>query len=85
MFQDQNVRFGRPFPQSVPAAYLIDHPEEAPCKATCPIGQDVQGYLALVAAGKLDEAHALIRRDGAIVHQRTFDDRNVSLEWRDTG
>jgi hypothetical protein len=23
----------RPFPQSVPAAYLIDHPRAAPCKA----------------------------------------------------
>jgi heterodisulfide reductase subunit A-like polyferredoxin len=52
----------RPFPQSVPASYVIDHPETAPCQATCPIGQDVQGYLALVAGGKLAEAHALIRR-----------------------
>jgi NADPH-dependent glutamate synthase beta subunit-like oxidoreductase len=56
----------RPSPQSVPASYLIDHPERAPCKLTCPIGQDVQGYLALVAVGKLDEAHALIRRTNAL-------------------
>ncbi len=52
----------RPFPQSVPAAFLIDHPQEAPCKLSCPVGQDVQGYLALVAEGKFAEAHALIRR-----------------------
>ena len=56
----------RPFPQSVPACYLIDHPQKAPCKVTCPIGQDVQGYLALVSAGKLPEAHALIRRTSAL-------------------
>ncbi len=56
----------RPFPQSVPASYVIDHPQEAPCKIGCPIGQDVQGYLALVAAGKFTEAHALIRRTNAL-------------------
>jgi heterodisulfide reductase subunit A-like polyferredoxin len=51
----------RPFPQSVPAAFLIDHPNEAPCKLTCPVGQDVPGYLALVTTGKTKEALALIR------------------------
>jgi heterodisulfide reductase subunit A-like polyferredoxin len=56
----------RPFPQSVPAAYLIDHPRPAACKEACPIHQDVQGYLALVAAGKFAEAHALIRRTSAL-------------------
>jgi heterodisulfide reductase subunit A-like polyferredoxin len=56
----------RPFPQSVPAAYLIDHPQTASCKEACPIHQDVQGYLALAAAGKLEEAHALIRRTSAL-------------------
>ena len=56
----------RPFPQSVPAAFLIDHPRTAPCKEACPIEQDVQGYLALVAVGKFREAHALIRRTSAL-------------------
>jgi heterodisulfide reductase subunit A-like polyferredoxin len=56
----------RPFPQSVPAAYLIDHPRTASCKGACPIGQDVQGYLALAATGKFREAHALIRRTSAL-------------------
>jgi len=67
---DSSVKPGRaiyrPFPQSVPAAYLIDHPRTAMCKAACPIEQDVQGYLALVAAGKFSEAHALIRRTSAL-------------------
>ena len=52
----------RNFPEAVPAAFAIDHPQTAPCKMTCPIGQDVQGYLALVREGRLNEAHALIRR-----------------------
>jgi len=56
----------RPFPQSVPAAYLIDHPRTATCKEACPIHQDVQGYLALVATGRFEEAHALIRRTSAL-------------------
>ncbi len=56
----------RNFPQAVPGSFLIDHPETAPCQAACPIGQDVQGYLALTAEGKLDEAHALIRRTSAL-------------------
>ncbi len=56
----------RPFPQSVPACYLIDHSGTPPCKLTCPIGQDVQGYLALIAAGRPEQAHALIRRTSAL-------------------
>jgi NADPH-dependent glutamate synthase beta subunit-like oxidoreductase len=33
----------------------------APCKAVCPIGQDVQGYVALIAEGKFEEALELVR------------------------
>jgi formate dehydrogenase major subunit len=32
-----------------------------PCKQTCPAGVDVQGYVALVALGRLDEAVNLVR------------------------
>ena len=32
-----------------------------PCQYRCPIHQDVRGYIALVAQGRLDEAAALIR------------------------
>jgi len=56
----------RPFPQSVPAAYIIDNQVTAACKQACPIHQDVQGYLVLAAAGKFAEAHALIRRTSAL-------------------
>lgn len=32
-----------------------------PCQYTCPLHQDIRGYTALVAQGRLDEAAALIR------------------------
>ncbi len=51
-----------PFPQAVPNKYVIDKKETPPCKTTCPIHMDVQGYLALIAKGKLKEAYQLIRR-----------------------
>jgi heterodisulfide reductase subunit A len=51
-----------PFPQAVPNKYVIDKRETPPCKTTCPIHMDVQGYLALIANGKFKEAYELIRR-----------------------
>ena len=36
---------------------------KAPCTLTCPSNVDIQGYLGLVANGKLEEAVELIRRD----------------------
>jgi NADH-quinone oxidoreductase subunit F len=35
---------------------------KAPCQHACPIGQDVPGYVALIAAGRFDAALALIRQ-----------------------
>ncbi|MBW2038595.1 MAG: NADH-quinone oxidoreductase subunit NuoF [Deltaproteobacteria bacterium] len=35
---------------------------KAPCQHACPIEQDVPGYLALIAAGRFDDALALIRQ-----------------------
>lgn len=37
-----------------------------PCQYTCPIHQDIRGYIALVAQGRLDEAAALIRQDNPL-------------------
>ena len=51
-----------PFPQAVPNKYVIDKKGTPPCKTTCPIQMDVQGYVALIAKGKLKEAYELIRR-----------------------
>ena len=52
----------RNFPQAVPSAFVIDHPKDADCVLACPIEQDVQGYVTLIAKKKYKEAHELIRR-----------------------
>jgi len=53
----------RLFPQAIPAAFAIDKKGVAPCRAACPAGVNVQGYVALIRAGKYAEALALIRRE----------------------
>jgi len=50
----------RPFPQAIPAAFVIDK-RPSPCKSTCPAHIPVQGYIALIGQGKFDKALALIR------------------------
>jgi len=50
----------RPFPQAVPITYCIDKYDRAPCVQTCPAGTNVQGYIALVKAGRYREAVNLI-------------------------
>lgn len=37
-----------------------------PCQHRCPLHQDIRGYIALVAQGRLDEAADLIRRDNPL-------------------
>jgi NADPH-dependent glutamate synthase beta subunit-like oxidoreductase/NAD-dependent dihydropyrimidine dehydrogenase PreA subunit len=46
--------------KSVPSAYYIDKEGISPCRAECPLGINVQGYVALLAKGKIDKAQALI-------------------------
>jgi heterodisulfide reductase subunit A len=53
----------RPFPQAVPNKFVIEKVGTPPCRATCPAGVNVQGYVALIAAGKYQEALALERDD----------------------
>jgi len=51
----------RPFPQAVPITYCIDPKyDRAPCVQTCPAGTNVQGYVALIKAGRYPEAVKLI-------------------------
>jgi len=47
-------------PQAVPNVFAIDSAGEPPCKVACPIGMNVQGYIALVRKGKFKEAVDLI-------------------------
>ena len=52
----------RPYPQAIPNVFGISKAAgTAPCKSSCPAGVNAQGYVALVAAGKFQEAYALIR------------------------
>lgn len=52
----------RPFPQAIPNAYTIDKRGMAPCRAACPAGVNVQGYVALASQKKYREALELIRQ-----------------------
>lgn len=53
----------RLFPQAIPGAFAIDKRGTPPCRAACPAGVNVQGYVALIGAGKYAEALELIRRE----------------------
>ena len=46
---------------AVPSVFAIEKRGIAPCKAACPAGIHVQGYVALIAQGKFAEALDLIR------------------------
>ena len=52
----------KPFAQAIPNIYVIDKRGTAPCKAACPVGLDIQGYIALISQGKFREAFHLIRQ-----------------------
>jgi NADPH-dependent glutamate synthase beta subunit-like oxidoreductase len=53
----------RPYPQAIPNVFGISKAEGiAPCKASCPAGVNAQGYVALVASGKFEEAYDLVRQ-----------------------
>jgi heterodisulfide reductase subunit A-like polyferredoxin len=52
----------RPYAQAIPNVYGISKAEGmAPCKAACPAGVNAQGYVALIAVGKFDEAYELVK------------------------
>ena len=48
---------------AVPDIFAIEKRGVAPCKATCPGGIHVQGYVALIAEGRFQDALDLIRED----------------------
>jgi heterodisulfide reductase subunit A-like polyferredoxin len=56
----------RPFPQAIPNVFVIDKRGTPQCRAACPAGVNVQGYVALVREGKYKEALELIRRDNPL-------------------
>jgi heterodisulfide reductase subunit A-like polyferredoxin len=56
----------RPYPQAVPNIFTISRRGTSPCQAGCPIHQSAQGYVALIAQGRFDEALQVILRDNPI-------------------
>ncbi|MBW1775530.1 MAG: FAD-dependent oxidoreductase, partial [Deltaproteobacteria bacterium] len=62
---DENLRDRKAayklYPQAMPSAYAIEKRGTAPCKATCPAHVSVQGYIALINAGKYREALELFK------------------------
>ncbi len=54
----------RAYPQAIPNVFAISKaPGRAPCRTACPAGINVQGYVALISAGKFKEAHDLILQE----------------------
>ncbi|HYW41035.1 MAG TPA: FAD-dependent oxidoreductase [Terriglobales bacterium] len=56
----------RPFPQAVPNVFSISRRGTSPCQAACPVHQDGQGYVTLIARRRFDEALQVILRDNAL-------------------
>jgi heterodisulfide reductase subunit A-like polyferredoxin len=54
------------YPQSVPLAYSIDKKDRPPCISACPAHINVQGYVAMIKAGKYKEAIEIIMRDAPL-------------------
>ncbi len=51
------------YPQAIPGAYAIDKRGTSPCRDACPAHTACQGYVALTAEGRFEEALEVIRRD----------------------
>ncbi|HPA45910.1 MAG TPA: NAD(P)-binding protein [bacterium] len=56
----------RVYAQAAPNANVIWKKGRATCSAGCPIDSSVQGYVALIAAGKFKEAADVIRRENPL-------------------
>ena len=52
----------RLYAQAVPNAYLVTKRGTSPCKHTCPADTSAQGYIALIAAGRYEEALEVIKQ-----------------------
>ncbi|MBN1931632.1 MAG: FAD-dependent oxidoreductase [Desulfobacterales bacterium] len=52
--------------RSLPGRPFIDKRKQPLCQADCPLGVNVQGYIALAKAGRFKEALELIRKDNVL-------------------
>lgn len=51
---------------ALPGQAVIDKRREPLCQGNCPLGVNVQGYMALVSAGRYTQALELIRKDNVL-------------------
>ena len=58
---DERKAIYRPYPQAVPNSFLVTKRGTSPCKAACPAETSAQGYVALIEAGRYEEALEVIR------------------------
>lgn len=56
-----------PFPQAVPKKAVIERAGTSPCSFECPAGVKAHGYIALVRAGRYEEAFAQHMEDAPLV------------------
>ncbi len=54
------------YPQAIPSAMSISRNGTSPCKIACPAHISVQGYVALIAEGRYQEALDLIREENPL-------------------
>ena len=52
--------------RSLPGRPVIDKRRKPPCQSNCPLGVNVQAYVALTRAGRFDEALETVRRDNIL-------------------
>jgi homotetrameric NADPH-dependent glutamate synthase len=52
----------REFAQAIPNAFAIEKRGVSPCKSACPVETSAQGYVALIAEGRYEEAYRLIKK-----------------------
>jgi len=54
------------YAQATPNAFAVQKEGVAPCKAACPAGINVQGYVQLIKSGKFIEAWQMIYKDNPL-------------------
>ena len=53
----EQTAISRPFANAVPSIFAVDKKGWSPCKSACAVHTSAQGYVALVAAGRLEDAY----------------------------
>jgi heterodisulfide reductase subunit A-like polyferredoxin len=59
---DRHTATYKRYPQAVPGAYVISKKGTSPCKNTCPADTSAQGYIALIAQERYEEALEVIKQ-----------------------